>query len=352
MKLYSRKKRNPLKVIILILILVAGIFVLSKIITGSKVDDIVVAQIGTENIYKSEIEKKINDVFANNPSAKIPFEKLPDQVLEIIAREVFLDRKIIAEAKRLGIDNSKEVKDQIESYKTTIIRQSYENSQLKLAIDDQKIVEKFNEINLNNNSKNEYKYSQIVLRDEFTAKNVIKDLKSGKKPIKFFDGARKYSIDTQSSSTGGEVDFKSESTIKEPILNVLKSLSKDEISSPFLVDDLWYIVKLNEVKKPKPIDFESSKEYVKHLLKIEEIQKINGKFLKDDKVKILIKRSNPQDNEKANTLAPNSQENNTNINETDKNSNPADSTAPAPAVESAPNSEGTPNNNEAPQQKL
>jgi parvulin-like peptidyl-prolyl isomerase len=347
MKLYSRKKRNPLKVIILILILVAGIFVLSKIITGSKVDDIVVAQIGTENIYKSEIEKKVNDVFANNPSAKIPFEKLPDQVLEIIAREVFLDRKIIAEAKRLGIDNSKEVKNQIESYKTTIIRQSYENSQLKLAIDDQKIVEKFNEINNNNNSKNEYKYSQIVLRDEFTAKNVIKDLKSVKKPIKFFDGARKYSIDTQSSSTGGEVDFKAESTIKEPILNVLKSLSKDEISSPFVVDDLWYIVKLSDVKKPKPIDFESSKEYVKHLLKIEEIQKINGKFLKDDKVKILIKRSNPQDVNSNNSSAPNSPENNQ-----ESNTNPADSSAPTPAVESAPNSEGTTNNNEAPQQKL
>jgi len=347
MKLYSRKKRNPLKVIILILILVAGIFVLSKIITGSKVDDIVVAQIGTENIYKSEIEKKVNDVFANNPSAKIPFEKLPDQVLEIIAREVFLDRKIIAEAKRLGIDNSKEVKNQIESYKTTIIRQSYENSQLKLAIDDQKIVEKFNEINNNNNSKNEYKYSQIVLRDEFTAKNVIKDLKSVKKPIKFFDGARKYSIDTQSSSTGGEVDFKAESTIKEPILNVLKSLSKDEISSPFVVDDLWYIVKLSDVKKPKPIDFESSKEYVKHLLKIEEIQKINGKFLKDDKVKILIKRSNPQDVNSNNSSAPNSPENNQ-----ESNTNPADSSAPTPPVESAPQSEGTTNNNEAPQQKL
>jgi len=301
MKLYSRKKRNPLKVILLIIFLVGASFALSKIFTNSKVDDIVVAQVGTENIYKSEVEKKLADVFANNPSAKISFEKLPNQVLEILAREVFLDKKILAEAKRLGLDNSKEVKNQIESFKTTVIRQAYENNQLKSAIDDQKIVEKFNEINSDLESKNEFKYSQIVVRDESLAKNIIKEFKSGKRPLKFFDGARKYSIDNHSSSSGGEIDFKPESAIKEPILNTLKTLKKDEISAPFLVEDLWYIVKLVEVKKPKSLDFETSKEYVKHLLKMEEIQKINGKFIKDNQIKLLIKRtpqldSKPADN--------------------------------------------------------
>ena len=104
--------------------------------------------------------------------------------------------------------------------------------------------------------------------------------------MKFFDAARKYSIDSQSSATGGEIDFKVESSIKEPILKALKSIGKDEVSSPFLSDELWYVVKLTEVKKPKPLEFESSKEYIKHLLKIEEIQKINGKFIKDNKIKI------------------------------------------------------------------
>lgn len=352
MKLYSRKKRNPLKVILLIILLVGASFAISKILTNSKIDDLIVAQIGNENIYKSEIEKKLNEVFANNPSAKISFDKLPDQVLEILAREVFLDRKIIAEAKRLGLDNTKEVKDQIDSFKTTVIRQSYENNQLKSAIDDQKIVEKFNELNSDSESKNEYKYYQIVIRDESTAKSIIKDMKLAKKPLKFFDAARKYSIDSQSSLNGGEVDFKLESSINESILKTLKSLKKDEISAPFEADKLWYIVKLAEVKKPKPIDFESSKEYIKHLLKIEEIQKINGKFIKDNKIKLLIKRSADGNENNPVATQPSAIDANSkpeSVNEENSNKQPI---APeAPASETQP-VEPESKKNENPQQKL
>ncbi|NBX52195.1 MAG: peptidylprolyl isomerase [Proteobacteria bacterium] len=355
MKLYSRRKKSPIKILVIITLLVGASFALSRFFLSSKADDLIVAQIADENIFKSEIEKKINEVFSNNQSGKISFEKLPNQVLEVFAREIYLDKKIIAEAKRLGLDNTLEVKNSIESFKTSTIRQAYINNALKDSVNDQKIVEKFNELNADLESKSEYKYSQIVLRDEGGALNVLKEINNPKKPLKFADAVRKYSIDSVSSSNGGEINYKAESTINIKILETLKSIKKDEISDPIKIDELWFIVKLNDVKKSKPMEFESSKEYIRHILKIEEIEKINGKFIKDNKVKLLIKKpseapSENNDSPEAIDSQPNEENSsNENLENSSKNkSSSVDSSAETPESNAQINKK----NNEIKQQKL
>jgi parvulin-like peptidyl-prolyl isomerase len=290
MKLYSKKRKSPIKILVVLTLLAGFAFAISKQFLTKKANDIIVAQIGDENIYKSDIEKKLKEVFANSQNSKISFEKLSDKVLELFCREIFLDKKIVTEAKRLGLENSSEIKDLVENFKISTIRQAYLNDALKDLITDQKIVEKFNEMNSEIENKSEYKYSQIVLKDQTKAQNIYKELKSAKKPLKFADGAKKYSIDTQSSLNGGELEYVKEASLSKDILDNLKKLKKDEISAPFQSGEDWYIVKFHDVKKAKPIEFESAKEYIRHLIKIEEIEKINGKFIKDHKVKILLKR--------------------------------------------------------------
>ena len=163
-------------------------------------------------------------------------------------------------------------------------------------------------------NKVEYKYYQIVLAEQYQADNVYKELKASRKPLKFSDGARKYSIDAQTSGNGGEVDFKPEASIQKPIIEILKNLKKDEFSKPFQVGTQWYIVKSGDLKKSKPMEFESTKEYIRHLIKIDEIEKINGRFIKDKKVNILLKRDakQPSDSLEINK-SPNSEDQNKNI---------------------------------------
>ena len=290
MKLYSKKRKSPIKILVVITLLAGFGFAVSKQFLTKKANDIIVSQIGEENIYKSDIEKKLKEVFANSKNSQFSFEKLPDQVIELFSREVYLDKKIVAEAKRLGLDNSVEVKDAIENFKISTIRQTYVNNLLKDSITDQKIVEKFNEMNAELENKIEYKYYQIVFTDQSQAENIFKELKAPKKPLKFSEGARKYSIDAQTSGNGGEVDYKPEPSIQKEIIETLKSLKKDEFSKPFQVGTQWYIVKAGDLKKSKPLEFESTKEYVRHLIKVDEVEKINGKFIKDLKVKILFKK--------------------------------------------------------------
>jgi hypothetical protein len=143
MKLYSKKRKSPIKILVVLTLLAGFAFAISKQFVSKKANDIIVAQISDENIYKSDIEKKLKEVFANSQNSKISFEKLPDKVIEMFAREIFLDKKIVSEAKRLGLENSSEIKDSIENFKTSTIRQAYINNLLKDSITNQKIVEKF-----------------------------------------------------------------------------------------------------------------------------------------------------------------------------------------------------------------
>lgn len=335
MKLYSKKRKNPFKILFALTVLVGIAFVGSKQFISKKANDILVAQIGDENIYKSEVERKLEDLFASNKAAKISFDKLPDQVLELFAREIFLDKKIIAEAKRLGIDNTTDVKNTIESFKVQTIRQAYINSQIQDLITDQKIVEKFNELNAEIENKNEYKYYQIVVKEKLVADNIIKDLKATKRPLKFIDAVKKYSVDAQSSQSNGEVSYRAEASLSKELLEFFKSSSKDEVSKPIEIDGFWYIVKLIDIKKSKALEFETSKEYVRHLLKLQEVEKLNGKFIKDNSVKILLKRSSDNSSETKPESSPSngstneSQPSNDPVNtESKTNENPSEQKAP------------------------
>ena len=290
MKFKSRKNKNPIKILVAILILSAGAFLLSKQFLSSRSGDIIVGQIAGENVYKSEVEAKFRQILAEtNRVANFNFDKLPDQVIELFVREVYLDRKIIAEAKKLGLENTLEIKQQIENYKNTLLRQNYIDNNLKDKLTEEKIAEKHAQINAELDNKSEYSYMQIVLKEESVAQNVYNDLKV-KKTLKFGDAVRKFSTDSYSMQNGGQVEHKPENTIDPEMLSVLKSLKKDEISKPVKSADNWYIIRFLASEKIKPLEYETSKEYVRHLIKMEEIEKINGKFLKDHKVKLLTKK--------------------------------------------------------------
>ena len=136
MKLYSKKRKSPVKILVIITLLAGFGFAVSKQFLSKKANDVVVAQIDNENIYKSDIERKLKEVFSNNKNSQFSFDKIPDQVLELFAREIYLDRKIVAESKRLGLDNSIEIRDAIENFRISTIRQSYVNNLLKDIITD------------------------------------------------------------------------------------------------------------------------------------------------------------------------------------------------------------------------
>ena len=100
------------------------------------------------------------------------------------------------------------------------------------------------------------------------------------------------------------------------------------------------------------MEFESTKEYVRHLIKIDEVEKINGKFIKDLKVKIIFKKDaenavkkSPEENKPLN----NSEEQNKN---TEQNKNEETAQPEVQEQESAKEPESIQQPEQPEQQKL
>ncbi|MES2961388.1 MAG: peptidylprolyl isomerase [Pseudomonadota bacterium] len=292
MKRYSRKK-NSTKIFIVATTVAAVIFGASAYFF-KRGNDVVVAQINDQKVYKSEIERKLRSVFdgqnlEQNQETKIPeVENLPKEVIEILVKEVYLDKELAREAKKSKISDNKEVKDKIADAKDKILRQAYIDSLVKQEITDQKVSDKYAELSNELTGKKEYSISHIVTKTKDDAEKVLKEMQS-KKPAKFSDLAKKYSIDQESAEKGGDLGYILEDNMIKEIGDTVESLKKDEVSNPIQTKFGWHIIKISDVRDAKALPFESVKDNIREQLAQDKLNEINSRITKNSKVKILIK---------------------------------------------------------------
>jgi len=289
----SLKNKNSIKIFIVATLLAAITFVASQYFTG-KTNEVVVAKINDQEIYKSEIEKKLRDVFegqsfkSQEQEIKVPtLETLPKEVIEILAKEVYLEKELIKAAKNSAVAKSPEVKAKIAEAEAKILRQSYVDSIVKNEVSDQKISEKYAELSKEFEGKKEYLIAHIVSASSQDAEKIANELKSKKAP-KFSDLAKKYSIDQESASKGGELGYNLESNLIKEIADVIPNLKQDEISAPIQTKFGWHLVKILGSRDAQAMPFESVKDNIREHLTQEAVNDINGKITKDVKVEILI----------------------------------------------------------------
>jgi peptidyl-prolyl cis-trans isomerase C len=287
------QKKNSLKIFIAVAIVAALVVIASTYLIGAK-SDTIVAQVNNHKIYKSEVEAKLRSVFESQnfggkSDVAIPdLSSMPKEVIEILAKEVYLERELTKEAVRSSASKSKEVKDKISSAKDRIIRQAYIDSVLKEKVSEEKIRAKYLELSESIKDKKEYSISHIVTKTKEEADKIVKDLGAKKAP-KFADMAKKYSIDQDSSEKGGSLGFIVEDNMFKEISDVLTTLKKDQISQPIQTKFGWHIVKFSDVREAQSLPFESVQENIREQLSQEAISEINSKITKDIQVKILLK---------------------------------------------------------------
>ncbi len=299
MKRYT-KKRNSTKIFILVTLAVAVVFAAAHFMINKK-DDVVIAKINGQKVFKSEIEEKLRDVFDGQSSEiKVPdISTLPEEVLEVLVKEIYLEREITKKAKRSEIANSIQTKRKIENNTNKIMRQAYIDSIIKEEITEQAISDKYAELSNQVVGKKEYAVSHIVLKTKDEAEKVLKELKD-KKGAKFADLAKKYSIDQSSASKGGELGYIIEDDLTKEIAEAATTLKKDEVSEPIHSKFGWHIVKITDVKSATMPTFESVKEGIRDQLIQDKINEINSEIIKNASVTIVSKESskNQEDMEK------------------------------------------------------
>lgn len=257
--------------------------------------DSVVAKINNEKIYKSQIDSKIKEVFAGSDSdIDLPsIETFPPEVVETFAKEIYLERELVSRAKKEGITKKEDLKYQIENSKNRIIANAYLNSVIKEKVSEEKIRDKYAELNSDIAGKKEFSVAHILVKTKAEAEKIYESLtsKKAKKVANFADLAKKNSIDKDTASKGGKLGYVLEDNMLKEIAAVVVALKKGEISKPVETKSGWYIVKLEDTKEAKAASFEEVKESLREQMIKEETGAIYKDIFDNIKIEILFKKA-------------------------------------------------------------
>ncbi len=304
MRRYSRNK-NSVRIFSTITLIAALIFGASYYLNNKKEKGIVVAKVNGQEIYQSEIEQKLRNIFeGQDEKVAVPaIENLPKEVLDILIKEAYLDKELSKLAKRSDVMKDKKVKERVAASESKILRQSYIDSVLEKEVTEQKVSAKYAEISSNLAGKKEYSILHIVAKSKEEAEKIYKEITAKKKSIRFSDAAKKYSIDQESAERGGNLGFVLEDNMIKEIADAIVNLKQDEISAPIQTKFGWHLVKFTEVREAQPLPFDSVKQNIREQLEQDKTNEIEAKIVKDAKVKIVIKLKEAVEPKKAKTAA-------------------------------------------------
>lgn len=291
MKRHHSRKKNSTKIFAFAAIIAAALFGASLYFFHG--NDEVAATVNNQKIYKSEIENKLRSVFESQnfgqgSEMKAPeLATMPKEVIEILAKEIYLERELTKEAQKSKAAKSAELKARIADAKNRMVRQAYINSLLEEKVGDQQIRDKYAELSNDLTGKKEYQISHIVTKTKEEAEKIAKEINS--KKAKFADMAKKYSIDQDSAGNGGNLGYILEDNMFKEISEVLVTLKKDQVSQPVQTKFGWHLLKISDTRPATPLPFEAVKDNIRDQLTQDAINEINSKITKDAKIKILMK---------------------------------------------------------------
>ena len=304
MRRYSRNK-NSVRIFSAITLIAAVILGASYYLNNKKEKGMVVAKVNGQEIYQSEIEQKLRNIFeGQGEEVAVPaIENLPKEVLDILIKETYLDKELSKLAKRSDVMKNKKVKERVAAAESKILRQSYIDSVLEKEVTEQKVSAKYSEISSNLAGQKEYSIFHIVAKSKEEAEKTYKEITAKKKSIRFSDAAKKYSIDQESAERGGDLGFVLEENMIKEIADVIVNLKQDEISAPIQTKFGWHLVKFTEVREAQPLPFDSVKQNLREQLEQDKTNEIEAKIVKDAKVEIVIKLKEAVESKKAETAA-------------------------------------------------
>jgi peptidyl-prolyl cis-trans isomerase C len=200
--------------------------------------------------------------------------QLRDRVKDqLIARELF-----VQEARKQNLESDPEVRAIVEEATKNALIQRYLKSAIHpQAPSDEQLRQEYDRVKGALGS-NEYKLRVMQLATEERAKEFRLQLQSGKD---FAELAQAESL-SPSGQRGGELEWVSFKTpasegqtagLPLPIAQAAEKLAKGKVSEPISVKDLWWLVKLEDVRPTRVPSFEETKAAIRTTLMNRELER-------------------------------------------------------------------------------
>jgi peptidyl-prolyl cis-trans isomerase C len=188
-------------------------------------------------------------------------------------RDVLISNELLAqEATKLGLDKPPEIQAMLDlQRKDTLGKLLIENYAKQHPVSPERIQAEYDRLKAKFGDT-EYHAQHILVKDEAQANELIKKL-SGKKPAKFEDLAKKYSIDTGSAPNGGDLGWKAPANYMPEFATAMTALKKGGITmTPVHTQYGWHIIKLEDTRKLEFPALSQVKDKIANKLMQEDVQ--------------------------------------------------------------------------------
>jgi peptidyl-prolyl cis-trans isomerase C len=193
--------------------------------------------------------------------------ELEDQMKqEVIAREVFMQ-----EAQRRGLDATDDYKAQLELARQTIlIRELFADYQKKDPVSDADVKAEYDKFAAANGGK-EYRTRHILVEKEADAKQIIADIKKGKK---FEDIAKAKSKDPGSATNGGDLDWATAASYVPEFSQAMIKLAKGQMTpEPVKSQFGWHVIRVEDIREAQLPKLEDVKPQIAQQLQQQKLAK-------------------------------------------------------------------------------
>ena len=269
-----------LVIVILVVLCIAVAIIIKK--NNKNIDNnTIVAKSKIGNITVKDVKDYLNNIqqlFGQN----IDINNLKKEEKELIVNEIVNNKIILETAKKSGVENTEEYKAQVENFKNNLAKELFLNKLISENITEEKIRERYDEVNKILVNKKEYKVKHILVKTKAEIDKVVRELKNNT----FEDLAEKYSIDS-SKSNGGDLGYVVEGQTVPEFDEVLKNQPLRKLSEPFETQFGWHILIKEDERKATIKDYEEEKELIKDALTRDFIRNYSLKNLEGMNIEIL-----------------------------------------------------------------
>ncbi|OBW95850.1 peptidylprolyl isomerase [Gallibacterium salpingitidis] len=214
--------------------------------------------------------KAISDTAVNNIFSALNISKPTTEQRKAIINQLVNRDVLLQEAAKQGLDKKADIKANMQAASEDVLINNLLQQWInKNQVTEEELTKAYDNIVKGLADSREYKVRHIVVKDEAKAKEILADLKANK--ISFTDAAKKYSIDTNAATDGGELNWRNGNDFIPDFGNAVKAAKKNVLTGPVKTTAGYHII---QVEDERPVSIPSFEQLRNTLLNNLSQQKI------------------------------------------------------------------------------
>jgi peptidyl-prolyl cis-trans isomerase C len=222
--------------------------------TAKKADDPVVAVVNGSKIHRSEVE---------DARRRLPpqFQEMPAEVVfGMIVNSLVDSRLVAAEARKKGLHNDREVKEQMARIEEQVLERAMLIRHINEKMTEADLKQRYDAFVAGFQAKEQVRARHILLETEEQAKEVIAELDKG---ADFAELAGKRSVGP-SAGQGGDLGYFAKDELTPAFAEAAFAIEAGKHSAaPVQTQFGWHVIKVEDRRTGAPPTFEESREQIK-----------------------------------------------------------------------------------------